>query len=227
MSRRTSREASGQMNREMSRESRAGHPVPLAARILYTAWMLAWVPLILATAGAQNFWWLCNCALFIVLVATWFPSPLLISSQAGTVTVVGLVWAADLAAGLVFGDSPTGITAYMFEPALPLIQRLASLYHLWFPIYAVWLCRRQGYDDRGPWLQCVIGSLAIVGGWWFGDPVRNLNYTQAPFGIEQTWLPDAVYLPLLCVATAAALYWPGHRIVRWVLARTRSDTPDE
>ncbi|MDX1627043.1 MAG: hypothetical protein R3323_11085, partial [Wenzhouxiangellaceae bacterium] len=115
--------------------------------------------------------------------------------------------------------SPTGITAYMFDADYSLALRLTSTYHLWFPAYVLWLCRRQGYDDRGPWLQCGIGSAAIVGGWWFGDPERNHNYTQAPFGIEQTWMPDAVYIPLLCIATALALYWPGHFIVRAILRR--------
>jgi len=202
---------------------RSPHPVPLPARLAFTAWMLAWVPVIVATAGPQNFWWLCNVALFLMLWASWRPNRLLVSSQAGTVVLVGFVWALDLAVGLVLGGSPTGITAYMFNPDFPTIRRLASTYHLWFPVYMLWLCRRLGYDERGPWLQSVIGTLAILGGWWFGDPARNLNYTRAPFGIEQTLLPQALYLPLLCVGTVLLVYWPGHLLVRALHRRFAAD----
>jgi len=197
--------------------------VPLPARVFFTLWMAAWVPIVLSAQGPQNFWWLCNLAQFIVLWCVWRPSPLLLSSQAGTVLVVGLVWTLDFIAALALGDSPTGITAYMFNEGLPLSLRATSSYHIWLPAFMLWLCRDEqvGYDSKGPWLQCLIGSTAIVGGWWFGDPERNLNYTQAPFGIEQVWLPDSLYLPLLCLATALALYLPGHWMVRGMLGRQR------
>lgn len=180
--------------------------------------MAAWVTIILDSAGAQNFWWLCNLAQFIVLYSVWTGDRLLLSSQVGTVVVVGLVWGLDLFAGLILGGSPTGTTAYMFDPKLDLVHRLSSTYHLWLPVLMVWILHRRGYDHRGPWLQCGIGSALIVGGWWFGDPERNLNYVHAPFGIEQTWLPEAIWIPLLCLATALLIYLPGHYLVRAILA---------
>lgn len=194
----------------------------MVARLGFSLWMAFWIPIILATQGAQNFWWLCNVAQFLVLYGLWRPNQLIISSQVGTVVVVGLVWSLDFAVGLVVGESLTGVTAYMFDPAYPLIQRATSTYHIWLPVFLIWLCWRQGYDRRGVWLQAGIGSLAIVGGWLLGDPERNLNYTQAPFGIEQTWLPEAVYIPLLCLGTALAIYVPGHFLVRWILSWLRA-----
>jgi len=202
--------------------------IPLTARLGFTIWMLVWVPVVLATQGPQNFWWLCNLAQFIVLYAVWRDNRLLISSQAGTVVLVGLIWTVDLLISLATGQSPFGITLYMFNEQLPIALRLTSTYHIWLPVFLVWLCRRQGYDRRGPWLQCLIGSSAIIGGWAFGDPIRNLNYTRAPFGIEQVWLPDALFIPLLCVATALLVYLPGHWIVRAVHyrnPRTMNDDP--
>lgn len=196
----------------------------MPARVFFTLWMAVWVPVIYATQGPQNFWWLCNLAQFIVLWCVWRPDSLLLSSQAGTVLVVGLVWTLDLLAGLVLGGSPTGVTAYMFNDELPLALRATSTYHVWLPVFVLWLCRRDrvGYDPRGPWLQCLIGSAAIVGGWWFGEAERNLNYTHAPFGVEQVWLPDWAYIPLLCLATAALLYLPGHWLVRSVIGQRRA-----
>lgn len=181
--------------------------------------MAVWVPIIWTSQGPQNFWWLCNLAQFLLLAGLWWPSPLLVSSQAGTVTVVGLVWTLDLLVALVVGDSLTGITAYMFSSELPLPLRLSSTYHIWLPLFVLWLCWYQGYDRRGVWLQCVIGTAAIVGGWWFAEPERNVNYTIAPFQIEQTWLPHGVYIALLCIATAGLIYAPGHYAVQCALAR--------
>lgn len=206
----------------------AAASIPLAARLGFTLWMLVWVPVVLSSQGPQNFWWLCNLAQFIVLYAIWRPNRLLISSQAGTVVLVGLVWTIDFVIALLSGQSPFGITLYMFNEELPIALRLTSTYHIWLPIFLLWLCRRQGYDRRGPWLQCLIGSAAIVGGWLFGDPVRNLNYTHAPFGVEQVWLPQALFLPLLCLATALLVYLPGHLIVctvNYLAARTTKDNP--
>lgn len=194
-------------------------PVPLAARLGFTAWMAIWVPVIMATQGPQNFWWLCNLAQFLLLYGIWTSNRLIISSQAGTVVLIGLVWTLDFVAALVIGASPTGITAYMFNDQLPPALRATSTYHIWLPVLVLWLVRRQGYDYRGLWLQCAIGSLAIIGSWLFGQPERNLNYTIAPFNIEQTWLPQAVYIPLLCIATATLVYLPGHFLVRWIAAR--------
>jgi hypothetical protein len=195
--------------------------VPLPARLLFTAWMAVWVPIVLASQGPQNFWWLCNLAQFIVLACLWVPNRLLLSSQAGTVMLIGLIWTLDLVATLLLGESPTGITAYLFNEDLPLSLRLTSSYHVWLPIFMLWLCRPEhiGYDRRGPWLQCLVGSAAIVGGWWFGEPERNLNYTHAPFGIEQVWLPDAVFIPVLCVLTAVLVYLPGHGLARLAVDR--------
>jgi len=188
----------------------------MAARIGFTLWMMFWVPVVLASQGPQNFWWLCNLAQFILLYSLWTSNRLLVSSQAGTIVIVGAAWSIDLAGALVTGNSPFGITAYMFNEELPIALRATSTYHVWLPVFLVWLCRRQGYDARGLWLQCIIGSIAILGSWVFGDPARNLNYTIAPFNIEQVWLPQALYVPLLCVGTAALLYLPGHFIVKAV-----------
>jgi len=194
-------------------------PVPLPVRIAFTLWMAFWMPVVLATQGPQNFWWLCNLAQFIVLYAIWTSNRLLISSQAGTVVVVGIVWTVDFVVALLIGGSPFGITAYMFNEDLPIALRATSTYHIWLPVLVLWLCCRLGYDARGLWLQCAIGTAAILGSWIFGEPVRNLNYTVAPFGLEQVWLPQPVYIPVLCVATAVLVYLPGHWIVKAISPR--------
>lgn len=194
-------------------------PLPLIARLGFSLWMLVWVPIILASQGPQNFWWLCNMAQFILLYAVWRPNRLLVSSQAGTVVLVGIVWTADLALGLAAGGEVALLTGYMFNPELPLSLRLSSLYHLWLPFFVVWLCWYGGYDGRGVWLQCAIGTAGIIGGRLWSDPARNVNFAFAPFNIEQVWLPDGVYLVVLAVGSALLVYVPGHFLVRFCLRR--------
>jgi hypothetical protein len=203
----------------LNRPGSSPGPVPTAARVGFTLWMIAWAPIVIATQGPQNFWWLCNLAQFILLYAIWRSNRLLISSQAGTVVIVGAAWTLDFVGALLTGSSPFGITVYMFNEDLPIALRATSTYHVWLPVFVLWLCRRQGYDDRGWRLQCAIGTAAILGSWIFGDPGRNLNYTIAPFGTEQVWLPQPAYVAVLCLATAALLYLPGHFIVRAVAGR--------
>lgn len=204
----------------MQEHARKPAGIPTAAKIGYSLWMIFWVPVVLSAYGPQNFFWLCNLAQFLLLWAVWREDRLLLSSQAGLVTVVGGVWTLDLIAALAAGGhSPTGITAYLFNDQLALIARLSSLYHVGLPVLAIWLCHRIGYDARGLPLQCALGSAVVLAGWVFGDPERNLNYVHAPFGIEQTWLPEALYLAVLLAGNALLIFLPGHLLLRWIAAR--------
>lgn len=192
--------------------------IPLSLKLGFTAWMMFWVPVVLTNQGPQNFFWLCNLAQFITLYAIWTENRLLIASQVGVVTVVGIGWTLDVAAGVALGDSPTGLTAYMFSDRLPLIARLSSLYHIFLPILLIVLVWRLGYDRRGPWLQCVIGGGAIIGGWLFTEPERNVNWMFYAFGSEQTWMPEPLWALVLMVAYPVLFYFPGH----WLMLRLMS-----
>ena len=196
-----------------------GEPVPRVVRLAFTLWIAVWVPIIVATYGFQNFWWLCNVAQFILLYAVWRPNPLLVASQAGTVIVIGLVWVLDFGTGLVVGDSVTGATAYMFDDEIPLIARITSFYHVWLPPFVLWLCWHSGYDARGVWLQCIIGTVVIFGARFASEAERNINFAFEPLVVELAWLPTGLYLVLLALVTAVCVYWPGHLLVRSLLAR--------
>lgn len=199
----------------------------MAARIGFSLWMVFWVSVVLTHAGPQNFFWLCNLAQFIILYVVWSGNRLLLSSQAGMVCLVGLVWTLDFIVAIALGGrSLTGFTAYMFSDELALIARGVSLFHVFLPPFVLWLIWRIGYDNRGVWLQCVIGGLAVIGGWLFTEPERNINWVHEFFGMKQTWMPDPIWLAVLVIAYPLAIFLPGHFLVRgvlaWLSARTRT-----
>ncbi len=193
--------------------------IPFLARLAFSLWMFFWVYVVLTNHGPQNFFWLCNLAQFIILYVVWSGNRLLLSSQAGMVCLVGIVWTLDFIVALALGgDSLTGFTAYMFSDELALIARSVSLYHVFLPPFVVWLVWRIGYDHRGVWLQCGIGAIAVIGGWLLTDPERNVNWVHQLFGMEQVWMPDLLWVVVLLVLYPLIIYLPGHWLVRALLA---------
>ena len=93
--------------------------------------------------------------------------------------LVGLVWTLDFIAGLAPGKSPAGVTAYMFSDELPLALRATSTYHIWLPVFVLWLCRRQGYDDRGAWQPHVWQR------WIDADPLTLIRKNREAFAPNQ------------------------------------------
>lgn len=196
------------------------NPIPVPARIAFTVWMAVWVSIILSNQGPQNFFWLCNMAQFLILYGVWTGNRLILSSQAGMVTIVGTAWTLDFTTGLLAGgNSPLGFTAYMFSDELSLIARGSSLYHVGVPPFLIWLLWHVGHDRRGPWLQCLIGAAGILGGWLVTEPYRNLNWVYEPAGIEQVWMPTPAFVGLLLVLYPLILFFPGDWLVRSILAR--------
>jgi hypothetical protein len=189
--------------------------VPLAAKILYTLWMLVWVPVYWIENGPANFLWLCDFANFVLLAAIWLESPLLTTSQVSGVLLIQVVWAFDYFGALITGSHPVGGTEYMFDSAEPIWLRALSLFHLWTVPLLFWLVRRVGYDRRGWKLQTAIALVLFPLGQQLGTPEQNLNWMWRPFGIEQTLLPPLVFAFASVPVAAALLFLPGDRIARW------------
>jgi hypothetical protein len=188
-----------------------------AVRWAFTDWLVCWVVVILWAYGPQNFLWLCNLSKFLLLYALWRRDRLVVSSQAGTVCLIGGIWVLDFVPGLATGGATAVVTSYMFDPELPLLARLTSLYHLFLPLMAIWILLRLGYDGRGPWVQTGIGAVVMVATWLLTDPERNVNWLTRPFGVEQVWLPDAIWVFLAVLLYPLLVYWPGHYLVLGIL----------
>lgn len=196
---------------------RTSDPGYRAVTAAYSLWMIFWVPVVLTSYGPANFLWLCNLSQFLFLYALWARDRLIASSQAGVLCIVGPVWTADFALGLITGGRTAVMTHYMWLDEIPLVARASSLYHVFLPVLAIWMLLRLGYDRRGPWLQCAICAAALGLTALFTAPYRNVNWLYAPFNIEQVWMPHWVYALFLLAAYPLLLFWPGHAIVLGIL----------
>ncbi|MFV8834007.1 hypothetical protein [Aquisalimonas sp.] len=189
------------------------------ARLWFTVWMLFWVPVILWSYGPGNFLWTCNLAQFLILLALWTNNRLLLSSQVGTVVLVGVFWTPDFLLGLFTGGDLANFTEYMFNPELPLLARATSLFHIGIPVLALWLVYRVGYDGRGLWLQSALTVAVLLATWLLTDPERNVNWLQEPLGLEQVWLSQPAFVVVMMILYPVLLFWPGHLLTRLVLSR--------
>lgn len=140
-------------------------------------------------------------------------SRLLMSSQAVGVLVVQIVWTLDAATRLFFARHLVGGTEYMFDPAIPILLRLFSLFHVFVPAILVWGVWRLGYDKRGIWLQSAITCVALALAYFFTDPAENINWVRRPFGLEQRLVPPIVWMLACMILYPLALYYPTHRML--------------
>lgn len=197
-------------------------PALRRAAIAFSLWMVFWIPVILWGYGPQNFLWLCNIAQFLVLYSLWTGNRLLLSSQAGTVVMVGIFWTPDFLLGAISGGAWANFTAYMFNPENPLLARATSLYHIFLPVLIVWALHRVGYDRRAPLLQTALAVVVLPATWLLTEAERNINWLTEPMGIEQVWMPDPAFVLLMMFLYPLLLFWPGHGLVllvRRILAR--------
>jgi hypothetical protein len=193
--------------------------IPLGAKVLYTAWMAVWVPVYWQHNGPENFLWICDFANWVLFLAIWIESSLLLSAQLAGIFLIQAVWAVDFTGGLTLGIHPVGGTEYMFDPAKPLWLRGLSLFHIWTVPLLVWLVRQVGYDRRGWRLQTAIAGVLFPLGVLAGTPEQNLNWMYAPFGLPQTLL-DPLFFAVVAVPIAALLlFLPGDWIARRYLVR--------
>lgn len=188
--------------------------IPLAVKIIYTAFVAVLVPVYWTHYGPLNFLYFCDLALLITLAGIWLESPLLFSMAAVGILAPQMIWIADYTANL-FGVKLLGMTDYMFDSAKPLLLRGLSLFHGWLPFLLVYGVAKLGYDKRAfpywtvlAWVNLFIAYFLLPAPSLANpDAVANVNYVYG-FGAEpQTFVPgwfwfvgELVILPLALIA---------------------------
>lgn len=199
--------------------------IPLGLKILWTAWLLLWAPLYWRQYGAQNFLYFCDLGNILIGIALWMESALIFSWQAVGLLIFQTLYIIDLIAALLAGRHLIGGTEYMFDPHIPLLIRLLSLFHVVTPPLLLWAIWKLGYDSRGWKLATVITWIVIpVNYLW--RPQYNINWARGLFMREQHIVPGVVYVIAYLIVVPLLIYYPTHLILsKWAqthCANTRS-----
>jgi hypothetical protein len=206
----------------------SGSKIPLAAKLVVTAFLAVLVPVYLHTYGPTNFLWFCDAALILTVAGMWLESPLLISMCAVGILLPQCLWLADFGVNLL-GFHFLNLTGYMFDPALPLFTRALSLFHGWLPMLLVWLLFRLGYDKWALISWTVMAGGLVLICYFFTPPAGarlanpnipiNINYL---YGFNdrqpQHWLNQNLYVILWFGVLWLAAFLPTHLTLRKTFA---------
>jgi hypothetical protein len=194
--------------------------IPLWLKLLWTAAVIAWVPLYWHQYGVQNFLFFCDLGNFFVAAALWLESPLIFSWQACGLLLFQTLFTADLTGALITKRHVIGGTEFMFDPNVPLTIRLLSLFHVFTPVVLLGAIRRLGYDSRGWKLQTLMVWIVVPIN-YFWRPEYDVNWARGPFFREQHAIPGWLYLSIYLIAVPAVVYYPTHRFLAWLNSRWR------
>jgi hypothetical protein len=197
--------------------------IPLALKIVWTAWFFLWAPVYFRQYGAQNFLYFCDIGNLLIAVGLWAESRLILSWQAVALLVFQSLYAIDLIGAFVFRHHFIGGTEYMFDPAIPLLVRLLGLYHLAVPPLLLWLVRRLGCDQVA-WKWATVEMLIVVPINFFWRAQYNVNWARG-IGHEQHLMPSWLYLVGYLVVAPLLVYWPTQLLLqRWTRVQTSGAT---
>jgi hypothetical protein len=197
--------------------------VPLALKVVYTAYMAVLIPVYWYYYGPTNFLYFCDVALILMLIAIWPENALLISMCAIGIVVPQALWVADFL-GHTAGFSLLGMTDYMFDANRSLFLRMLSSFHGWLPFLLIFLVWKIGYDRRAFWSWTALAWVLLLISFFLLPPPTpnagllpvNVNYV---WGMSddavQTWVPPYVWFAGQLIGLPLIAYAPTH----FVLAR--------
>jgi len=194
---------------------RGGHPtikavIPLGLKIIYTLFVCALVPIYWRQYGPVNFLWFSDIALLALVPALWLENALLVSMMAVSVVFFEALWNIDFFCRASTGKSLIGLSAYMFDPRIPLFIRGLSCFHIVLPLLVLWTLHRLGYDQRAFVWQTVVALVVLPLSYLLSNPHENVNWVYGFGQNPQRILPAPLFVILLMVLFPLVVYLPTH-----------------
>ena len=184
--------------------------IPLGLKVIYTVFVCALVPIYWRQYGAANFLWFSDIALLALVPALWLENALLISMLAISVVFFEALWNVDFFLRLSTGKSWIGLSAYMFDPKIPLFIRSLSCFHIILPVLLLWLVHRLGYDHRAFVWQTIVALVVLPLSYLVSDPQENVNWVYGFGQNPQRILPAPLFVILLMLLFPLLAYLPAH-----------------
>jgi len=184
--------------------------IPLGLKITYTVFVCALVPIYWRQYGLANFLWFSDIALLALVPALWLENALLVSMMAISVVFFEALWNVDFLVRLLCGKSLVGLSAYMFDPKIPLSIRSLSGFHIVLPLLLLWALHRLGYDQRAFVWQTVVALVVLPISYLVSNPQENVNWVYSFGHNPQRILPGPVFVILLMLLFSLAVYLSTH-----------------
>ncbi|HEY4273586.1 MAG TPA: hypothetical protein VGM65_16420 [Candidatus Udaeobacter sp.] len=186
--------------------------IPPGLKIIYTLFVCALVPIYWRQYGPANFLWFSDIALLALVPALWLENALLVSIMAISVVFFEALWNIDFFFRLATGKSLIGLSAYMFDPKVPLFIRALSCFHIILPVLLLWLLHRLGYDQRAfPW-QTMVAVVVLPLSYLGSNPQENVNWVYGFGQNPQKILPPPLFVILLMLLFPLVVYLPTHLV---------------
>lgn len=190
--------------------------VPLWLKLAYAAFLAVMIPVysMKAAAGARNFLWFSDIALFGTALALWLESPLIASMMGVGVLLPEIVWNLSFLSWFIFRRGVPGVADYMFDSREHWYMRALSLFHVHMPVVLVWLIWRLGYDERALVAQTLLAWVVLPVTYAATEPRFNINRAFGLGTQPQRRIHPLLYLALLMLIGPLVVYVPGHFILR-------------
>jgi hypothetical protein len=184
--------------------------IPLGLKIAYTVFVCALVPIYWRHSCPANFLWFSDIALLALVPALWLENPLLVSMMAVSVVFFEALWNVDFFFRLATSKSLIDLSAYMFDPKIPLFIRGLSCFHIVLPLLLLWALHRLGYDQRAFAWQTIVALVALPISYLVSNPQENVNWVYGFGEKPQTILPAPLFVILLMLLFPLVVYLPTH-----------------
>lgn len=197
--------------------------LPLWLKVLWTLWVVVWVPLYWRQWGPSTFLWFCDFANVMILAALWTESPLIFSWQAVSVLLVQIAFTVDVLGRAVLRRHLIGGTEWVFDDRqIPLYIKLLSVgMHVASPPLLLWAIRKLGYERRALYVQIATACVLLPASWMAAGADVNLNWVWKPFGKPQTMMAPGLYLLVCIVGYTALLFLPTHLVLNRLFGRKK------
>lgn len=184
--------------------------IPLSLKVVYTLFVCAVVPIYWRQYGPANFLWFSDIALLALAPALWLENTLLVSMVAISVMFFEALWNIDFFFRLLTGKSLIGLSAYMFDPKIPLFIRGLSCFHIVLPLLLLWTLHRLGYDQRAFVWQTIVALVVLPLSYLVSNQQENVNWVYGFGQNPQRILPASLFVMGLMLLSPFVVYLPTH-----------------
>jgi hypothetical protein len=186
--------------------------IPLVLKVVYTLFVCALVPIYWRQYGPVNFLWFSDIALLALVPALWMENVLLVSMMAVSIIFFEALWNCDFFFRLATGKSLIGLSAYMFDPKIPLFIRGLSCFHIVLPLLLLWMLHRLGYDHRALIWQTIVAIVVLPLSYLMSNPQENVNWVYGFGENPQKVLPAPLFVLVLMLLFPLVIYLPTHLV---------------